>query len=292
MTEVALRSSRSRRAADEWALVLVAEGLHPSVHGSRDGFVLVVPEAEAERAHATLHDYEGESALPTLPAAPVADPHALGHALFAGAALIVFFLVTGPRDAATPWFARGSADADLIRHGEWWRVWTALTLHADLGHVVSNAVVGAVFGNALARGVGAGFALALVVAAGAAGNALNAWLHATWHVSVGASTAVFGSVGVLAGIALVRRRRAAFRGRRALVPVAAALALLAMLGTGGERVDLWAHGFGLAAGIPLGLAAGTVAPPPRPLQWALGLAAFAALLGAWALALETGAATG
>ena len=71
------------------------------------------------------------------------------------------------------------------------------------------------------------------------------------HSTIGASTAVFGALGLLVGHALVWRR-AARRGRPAWLPIGAALALLAMLGTEGERVDLWAHGFGLATGVALG----------------------------------------
>ena len=107
------------------------------------------------------------------------------------------------------------------------------------------------------------------------------------HDSVGASTAVFGAVGLLGGLGATGRLQVRFRRRNAWVPVAATLGILAMLGTAGERVDLWAHGFGLAAGVGLGLVAGRVMPErPGPLaQWAAGLGAAAAVLGCWRLAL-------
>jgi hypothetical protein len=44
--------------------------------------------------------------------------------------------LTGPREPGAIWFDRGSASAQQILAGEVWRTVTALTLHADLAHVV------------------------------------------------------------------------------------------------------------------------------------------------------------
>jgi hypothetical protein len=52
------------------------------------------------------------------------------------ALLVSFFAVTGPREPGAIWFDRGSASAQQILAGEVWRTVTALTLHADLAHVV------------------------------------------------------------------------------------------------------------------------------------------------------------
>ena len=70
--------------------------------------------------------------------------------------------------------------------------------------------------------------------------------------------------------------------------VTAGLAILAMLGTTGARVDLWAHLFGLLAGGALGIPTGFALPrPPRPaVQRVLGSAALAVVLYCWALALD------
>lgn len=280
-----LREAPSRGRADEWALALASQGLHPKVlRGNGRGFLLAVPEPERERAEAVLEAYEAENAPVREARSPAPrDPDALRNASLASASLLAFFLVTGPRSPDVSWFARGGADASRILDGELWRAVTALTLHADGPHVAGNALLGAVFGSAVCRTLGPGVALAWVVAAGALGNLANAWLRTAAHVSVGASTAVFGALGILGGLGLTRRLRLGVRGRRAWIPVAATLGLLAMLGTGGERVDLWAHAFGLLAGVALGVAAPR--SPSRGLQWGAGLAALAGVLGSWALAL-------
>jgi rhomboid protease GluP len=287
---VELRRARRRAPVDEAALVLEASGLHPFVEGGSEGFALFVPAEEAAAAHAALAAFARENTAPEVvrPPAPVLDPHAAGHALAVAAALLAFFLVTGVRRPDAIWFARGAADATLVLGGEPWRVVTALTLHADLGHVLGNAAAGSLFLAGVFRVFGLGAGGALVLLAGSGGNLWNAAARAGPHEVVGASTAVFGALGVLAGRALVARRGLGLRGRRAFVPVAAALALLAMIGTAGERVDVWAHGLGLAVGLPLGagaawLGAGLGAPA---VQRAAGALAAATIAGAWALALR------
>jgi membrane associated rhomboid family serine protease len=72
------------------------------------------------------------------------------------------------------------------------------------------------------------------------------------------------------------------------VPIGAGLAILAMLGTAGERVDLWAHLFGLLVGGALGIPVGFALPrPPKPLvQWIVGGTTLLAVLYCWGLALD------
>ena len=185
------------------------------------------------------------------------------------------------------WFERGSADAERILVGEIWRTVTALTLHADAGHLLANALFGALFLGAVCSALGAGVGCALVLLSGAGGNLLNALLQGSHHVSVGASTAVFASVGLLSGLSVARRRQRRWPGRPWWVPIGAGLALLAMLGTTGDRVDLWAHLFGLLVGGVLGVPVGfaLARPPTAVVQWLFGSAALMVLVYCWGLAL-------
>ncbi|HSJ98252.1 MAG TPA: rhomboid family intramembrane serine protease, partial [Myxococcota bacterium] len=235
---VVLRRARRRSPVDEAALVLEASGLHPLVEAGADGFALAVAAVEAPAARAALAAFERENPAPApaAPPAPTLDPVAVPHALALAASLVAFFAVTGARRSGAVWFDRGAADAARVLAGEPWRIVTALTLHADFGHVLGNAVAGALFLAGVFRVFGFGVGAALVLLAGAGGNLWNAALRAGPHEVVGASTAVFGALGLLAGRALVAGRVRGLRGRRAFVPVAAALALLAMIGTEGERV--------------------------------------------------------
>jgi membrane associated rhomboid family serine protease len=209
-------------------------------------------------------------------------------AVSVGLTLLIFFFVTVQWLPALSWFERGSAHAERILQGELWRPVTALTLHADVAHALSNAVAAALFLSAVSSIMGAGLACALVLLAGAGGNLANAFLHGPLHVAVGASTAVFGAVGLLGSLGVTRRRRSALSRWRAWLPVAAALALLGMLGSGGQRVDIWAHLFGLLVGAVLGILIPVVTPraPGLRIQWACGTAAVAVLIYCWILALR------
>jgi len=291
-TERGLRTTSDRLRARDWGLALASEGIESRLTRDPSGYTLWVRELDAERAEGFLTAYESENQdvrpRQRAPERPLVAGTAPFHtALAVITAMVVFFAMTGPRDPESIWFARGSADASQIAGGEVWRSVSALTLHADWAHVVSNAAIGMFLLTTLGRSVGPGVALALAVLAGAIGNLVNAVLRSAPHISVGASTAVFGMVGVLSGLSIVRRRERNESVRRVALPLAGALGILAMIGTAGDRVDLWAHLFGLLAGLPIGItAAWCLRRPPRlGGQAAAAATAVAALVLSWRLAL-------
>lgn len=192
---------------------------------------------------------------------------------------------------ASRWLAAGSAKASAILDGEWWRLATALTLHADGPHVVGNVIIGGVFIVLACRVLGSGLAWLLVMASGIGGNFFNALVLGPPHDSIGFSTAVFGAAGVLAGVRVAEGRgHTQGKGlRRALVPVGAGLGILAMLGSGGENTDLGAHLFGFVAGVVMGLPGGLLAlrrgRPGRVAGGVLLAVAVCLPVAAWVLAL-------
>jgi membrane associated rhomboid family serine protease len=184
------------------------------------------------------------------------------------------------------WYMAGRADAGLIMAGEWWRCVTALFLHADAGHLLANAASLAVLASILGRRIGSGSTWGLFLLSGGLGNALNAWAQAPDHLSIGASTGVFGLIGVLAGGA--GRAQRAGRTQILLLALGFGFSLLAMLGAGEERVDLGAHLFGLLCGLPFGLLVGGWHGVRGWKVWVnalAGAAGFAATFWAWGLAL-------
>lgn len=288
------RSPNEGQARD-WGLVLSAAGIESRVLRDSAGFALHVSSADVPRAEEELAAYAADVTSRSAARArrrrsrapQAAGPAPLGVALLTTLALVGFHGWTGPARPGSAWFARGSADVAAMRAGELWRAVTALCLHADLAHLAANALFGCLFLAAAGRSLGAGFALALVTLAGAGGNAVNAFLRSGDHVSLGASTAVFAAVGLLSGLGVVRRVQRGDRFRLALLPFAGALGILAMIGSGQGRVDVFAHLFGLLVGALLGIATAlVVAKPPGPLaQAAWGAAALLLVLGSWQLAL-------
>jgi len=279
----------SRRKAEEWKLVLTAAGIPSTIEKRPVGWALVYAWSDEDRVARELTGFQEEQAQVEAAAASGATYVEYGRTyagILIAACFLGFYLVTGPRNPAVIWFREGSASAAAIMAGETWRTITALTLHADPPHVLGNAASCAVFVTAVCRQLGPGVGSCLVILAGAIGNAINAFAHGAHHTSVGASTALFGAIGIMVGLQVATRRRRLIRRSRPWVPVAAGLALLAMLGTG-RNADIAAHFFGFAAGIPLGMAAALVTRRPArgAVQCSLSFAGAAAVIGSWVLAL-------
>ena len=188
---------------------------------------------------------------------------------------------------AAYWAEVGRLDISKVRLGEWWRTATALSLHADSQHLFSNVIFGSPFIMLLARRIGFGLMLAATLFSGMLGNFANALYRDPGYASLGFSTAMFSVVGLLCADLIVRPH---LRGlKRILIPLAAGVAFLAMLGAEGRNIDYAAHIFGLGAGFLVGLAVSSLVRHddalPRPLEWALGLASPLFLLLCWSIAL-------
>lgn len=149
----------------------------------------------------------------------------------------------------------GRSSAAAITEGEFFRAVTALTLHGDYKHLFSNIFFGGIVLWALSTMTGTGSALLFALFTGFAGNVMNAFFYGSAHNSIGASTSVFGIIGVLAGLQFFDSFREKKLGR--WIPFGAALGLLAMLGSS-EKSDVLAHLFGFVAGLPAGTIFGAV----------------------------------
>ena len=282
----AVRVTPSRRQADEWAVVLAAAGISHWLRQRLDGWALIVSPDDVVVAVETLADYDRENAPPGAPGGDAAPAQAVTIVGAVVALLLIgFFAITGSRAAGSAWFEHGSADAARMMAGEWWRAVTALTLHADAPHLAGNALAIAVLMTAVCWHLGPGLGAWLLVLAGTGGNALTAAAHGGGHISVGASTAVFAAVGILAALRSVAPAHLGIGARKRWVVVPAALALLAMLGVG-PHADVLAHLFGFVVGGGLGLVTALTVrrPLPAPVQWLLVAGAGGVVVGAWRLA--------
>jgi len=275
-----VRAVPTRRAAEEAGLVLTALAIAHAIEAGAGEWRVLVASADEERAREALDEVAREPARP--PAYVPGRPATLAGVHLA-VLLALVYLWFGSRAGQGTSFVRGEADARAILSGEWWRTVTALTLHANGEHLLGNAVFGALFVGALGGAIGTGTALWVTLLAGGAGNLLNAWVRAPLHEGVGASTAIFGAIGALSGVAFVARRDT-HRAARAWLTFGAGLALLAMLGSSAET-DVGAHLAGFVVGVPLGIGAARLPRFGAGAQLALSLAALAVVAWAWRLAL-------
>jgi len=287
------RARLGPQEADDWSLTLRAAALPHRLLRAGRGWRILVPPSHLEAAAAEIEAFlrEQSDTAPSPPPKPRPfAPAAQVSVLVIGLATAFFVYSKAPHPGLRLYPEMfqdlGAADSTRILAGQWWRALTALTLHADAGHFLGNAVIGGVFTAILARTVGAGRAWMLFVLSGLAGNLINAWFHGPGHLSIGASTAVFGVVGAMSASARATHRKLDLV--RSVAPVAAGLGLLGMLGTGGERTDLGAHLFGFLAGLPLGAGVGTRVARHGPggtrENLLLGAAALGLIVVAWAFA--------
>ena len=246
--------------ARERALVVAATELPHRIDREGDDWVLRVEAGVESLAARELASFEEEQRnRPVLPPEPASRPFET-LSLYVVAWLLGGFFFT-QNLLGSVWIERGDASSDALLRGEWWRAFTALTLHSDGSHLVANLATGLLFAGFLLPRIGTGCTWLAVVVTGALGNAINAWgYRGETHHSIGASTAVFGALGVLVALEVVERLSSAHtRNRWQLVlPLGAGLALLAFLGAGDEQrtIDHMAHCWGFVAGVMLGFAAG------------------------------------
>jgi rhomboid protease GluP len=276
--------------------VLAAAGIPCVVQRDGAGATLLVPAEAAERAAFELEQFARENrGWPRAEELPeVLTEGSLGVVLWVLALLVLDRLIAH-QAFGHDWYAAGRSLASAVREGELWRAATALSLHADLFHLLGNVLFGALFVGLASQVLGTGLALAATVASGFLGNFANAWIQVPQHASIGASTAVFGALGVLIGHRARHRRREA-RGGLRWIPIAAGICLALWLGVGesegqprsDSRVDVLAHVLGFGAGALLGIARASLPGwrPGRAQQTLLGLAALGALALAWWAALR------
>lgn len=224
----------------------------PSEHGVR----LLVEPAIADAARRQLRCFETESVgwpprpLESWPGRPL---HLVTPLLWSLVILATFRW----QELHPSLTSAGALDAAMVARGEWWRTMTALFLHADLGHVLSNGIAGIFVFSAVTTTFGIRRGWLLVGAAATMANLLLAGLAApTAYVSLGASTAIFAGLGGLSGRAtrFSLQTPLSARWKSVLAPVGAGATLLALFGAGGLRVDVGAHLCGFVAGVALGFA--------------------------------------
>ena len=292
---------RRLKAARERGLVVAAMELPHWIVREDGAWLLRVEENDRERVTAALAEFEEEER--TRPRVLKSEPLVIPKfaLVLTLAAMAIFYRMQ--INAPLPLIERGVAADARILHGEWWRIFTALTLHGGIEHLLSNLGL-AVFAFAFVFSrFGTGVGLLGTVLGGGLGNLLNALAHAAKpHQSIGSSTALFASLGLLAGGELAARlmHRATRTAWQTFVPIGAGLAFLALYGGAGTtrdgvpvmvagNVDVMAHLLGLVAGIFLGaifFAKGLRRGAARWVQVVMGIIATSMLMFAWLLVVR------
>ena len=165
--------------------------------------------------------------------------------------LVVFLLGQLSNGLGDRLFVEGAQYRPYLLDGQWWRVFTAMFLHASFVHVGFNMWALFLFGPALERRFGSVSFAALYLASGLGGGALY---HLVGRIepAIGASGAIFGLFGAL--VVTTYRQRHTPAGRAVFSQLVVLLGLNLAIPLVVPNVAWEAHVGGLAAGLVIAAA--------------------------------------
>jgi membrane associated rhomboid family serine protease len=234
----------------DWSLVLVSQGIESIIRYSPDaGWQLEVSGNDYETALEVISHYRAENQRWLWQREYFKPGLLFDWGSLAWVVLIIFFYGLSAYGMDLDHFGR--MDSVALVKGQWWRLFTAVWLHADLAHLAGNATFGLVLlGLALAR-YGTGVGLLASYLAGAGGNLASALFTTQPHYSLGASGMVMGSLGLLAIQSIYIWRRTPQSSQYIVARLVGGLMLFLLLGLA-PGTDTLAHLGGFLGGILLG----------------------------------------
>ncbi|MCI1722380.1 MAG: rhomboid family intramembrane serine protease [Lachnospiraceae bacterium] len=170
---------------------------------------------------------------------------------------IVLFLIieitTGSTMDSNVLLKWGAFYTPYVQQGEYWRLFTAMFLHAGIQHLLNNMLLLVALGITLEPLIGHVRFLAVYLLGGLAGNLASFYFYAKNGeavISVGASGAVFAVMGALIWVIIRNKGRVK---NLSLMQMAVMLALSLYFGLVAANVANTAHIGGLIAGFILSM---------------------------------------
>jgi membrane associated rhomboid family serine protease len=283
--------AQSERQALDWSLVLASQSIEVGIErpeGSNRWF-LVVATADHAKALEAIRQFRLENRRwAWRQKVPGSD------LIFHWGSLVWVMILAWVHALSGRLHDVGAFSTQAFREGQWWRAFTAVWLHADLGHLAANGILGAlILGLAMAR-YGSGLGLLLAFLSGVAGNLAGAWVRlenflpgpfrpTQDYIGVGASGMVMGAVGLIAAQSAAWWRVSRHATRAVLAGFGAGAFLFLNFGSSPSS-DLIAHAGGFVAGLLLGI----VASLARLERWnrPAGIVCVVLATGTWLMTLR------
>lgn len=276
-----LFANLTEESAETYGLVLSASHIPYQIKSTdRNFYIDVDPRHRSAACRAIAHYLEENRSFRASGPISLSPPvRKTWSAVYVALVLIAVHWAVGPGDVRQMFVQSFGADAGQILAGDLFRCVTALLLHTDALHLLSNLFGILIFGTAVASYCGWGVGWLMILLAGAAGN----WITAAWyrqaHLSIGASTAVFAAVGLSAALMSRIYSKRYERSWRSWTPVAGGLALLAWMGAA-PHTDVAAHLFGFISGVLFGLFSNRwFRPVAWPMQFGCAILATVLVVG-------------
>ena len=271
-----LHNNLTREQAETYGLVLLSANIDHALKPGQGGWDLWVADNAVHEAEKALRSYKEENKEVPAQAESTLKPYRqTWSGIWGGLILLVIYVAVHASPDLAAIHRTYASSASHILRGEWYRSVTALLLHSDVVHLAGNLAGVAVFATAVCSVTGWGMGWLLILISGICGNLINAYFYAYGHRAIGASTAVFGAVGLLCAYQFIKRIQSPGSRFQIWLPLGAGLALLAFLGAS-THTDIMAHLFGLLSGMVLGI--GYYKFRPKLLAWPWHLSALAIIV--------------
>jgi len=147
-----------------------------------------------------------------------------------------------------------------VENGEWWRIFSAMFLHANFSYVFFNMFSLFLFGPELEKIAGKARFITIYLLSGIVGNMATYLLYESSYGSLGASGAIFGIFGAFGALVYYTRRTMPML-RKLILPIIIISVIMTFLQ---PDVNVYAHLGGLVTGFLLGL---IYLHPKRILSW-------------------------
>lgn len=274
---------KDRQQAMDWSLALTSQEIEVAIIETDEGkLALQIPAPDSVRAFQTLKLYHAENRrwdwwLAQSDSGPRFEPRVLFWLM-----ALAFWHAIATRTYGVA--EAGVMDSGRFANGEFWRLFTAITLHNDLGHLATNITIGLLlFGLAGAR-YGLGWSLLATYLAGVLGNIVGWLVYDPPYRSLGVSGMVLGALGMLIARPLMGVNLPVFQRKRLLVALSVGVMLFLLLASS-PNSDVAAHVGGFAGGIIFGWCLRRMPTTLKSRSQNAALIIFAALVvGTWAMA--------
>ena len=243
---------RSKKQAMDWSLALLSQGIESTIDDSEgdNGLGLIIATKDLQAALKTLKQYkiENRNWAPWQQTLPWPEVRFDWFSVVWVVVLILFYGISANNEAFR---MAGWLDAKEVSNGQWWRLFTAMQLHANLVHLVSNLSVGVVLlGLAMGR-YGTGVGLLAAYLAGMGGNVASFILYRGSFHGLGASGMVMGALGLLSAQAFTWTKLSHRPKSFLIAGLAAGVLLFALFGMT-PGTDMVAHFGGFISGLIIG----------------------------------------
>jgi membrane associated rhomboid family serine protease len=236
----------------DWSLVLTSQDIASTLlqHPEHGHWMLLVEPQDYDRAIAAIRQYRLENQRWSW-RREIVQTGILFHwgaVVWVGLLLLVYLW-----DVCSGSLLKslGMLDSNLVHKGEWWRLFTAMTLHGDIAHLAMNSAMILLFGGLAMARFGFGSSLWAAYLAGLLGNLAGLWFDPETHRSLGASGIVMGTLGLVAVQSIFLLRRGFQAAKYVISGFMAGVMLFVLFGMD-PRSDVLAHAGGFLGGAVLG----------------------------------------